>query len=129
PSRIKTKVLRSLLTYRCESKTKAKGSIMAAVVVLEIHMDSSAVSTKIASTEMPRCPLDMEMMHMAIFRYSFWRCKYVYSAKPPKNRKITGSAKVAKAACVVIGTSSSPEAIGMASNTAITGMSKAVIVI
>ena len=102
---------------------------MAAVAVLEIHMDRAAVTAKMANTEIPKCPPDKEIIHMAIFLSSFWICSAVASAKPPKNRKITGSAKVVKAACVVMGTSASPSAIGMANSTASMGISRAVIVI
>ena len=51
---MKTKVLRSLVASRCDNKPSANGNIIAAVAVLEIHIDNAAVTIKIDKTEIPK---------------------------------------------------------------------------
>ena len=124
-----TKVLRSLLASKCDKMPKAKGNIIAAVAVLEIHIDKAAVTAKMAITATPKCPRDKEIIHIAILRSSFCTCKAVAKAKPPKNKKMVGSAKVAKALVVVKGTNSLLAfSIGIPMMTANTGTNKAVMV-
>ena len=82
-----------------------------------------------AITATPKWPRDKEMIHIAIFRSSFCTCKAVANAKPPKNKKMVGSAKVDKALVVVKGTNSLLAlAMGMPITTANTGTNKAVMV-
>ena len=79
----------------------ASGSIMAAVAVLLIHIDSSAVTPNSSIAATPRCEPDSDISQKAILRSSRCTCSAVASAKPPKKRKITGSAKAAKARAVL----------------------------
>ena len=98
----------------------ASGSIMAAVAVLLIHMERNAVTAKISITAVNRLPRDKAMTCKAIFLSSRWMCNALARAKPPKKTKITGSAKPASAAPVLI--------LGILNTTASTGTSSAVIV-
>ena len=102
PSRMNAMVLRSFLTSICPMMPKAKGRIMAAVAVLLIHIDKAAVTTNNMMEAMPRCAPVSDMIQKAILRSSFCTCKAVAKAKPPKNRKMMGSAKVDSDLVVVI---------------------------
>ena len=120
PKRTNTKVLRSLSRSKCDNMPNTKGSIMAAVAVLLIHMDKNAVTPNTTKDATPKCPFEIEMSHKAIFRSSCWTCKAVAKAKPPKNKKIIGSANELNALCVVIS--------GIPIATASTGIIRAVMV-
>lgn len=98
----------------------ASGSIMAAVAVLLIHIDSAALAPNIISAAAPRCERAIDRIQNAILRSSCCALSAVASAKPPKNRKMMGSANDAMALAVV-----TP---GMPSVSAPTGTSSAVTV-
>ena len=79
----------------------AKGNIMAAVAVLLIHIERKAVIEKryiIATNKLPRA---IAMILLAIILSSFCICNAVAKAKPPKNKKMVGSANATKACLVV----------------------------
>ena len=102
PSKTKVMVLRSFWVSICPRIPIAKGKIMAAVAVLLIHIDNAAVTTNSMTDARPRCAPVSDMIQKAIFRSSFCTCKAVAKAKPPKNRKMMGSAKVDSDLVVVI---------------------------
>ena len=114
------KVLRSFFLSRWLMMPSASGSIMAAVAVLLIHIDSAAVTPNSNIAAMPRWEPASDISQKAILRSRFCTCSAVASAKPPKNRKMIGSAKVASALLVLNS--------GKPRNSAPTGTSNAVMV-
>ena len=85
PSSTNTKVLRSFSLSRWLISPIASGSIIAAVAVLLIHIDSTAVTKNKRCTATKVLPRESEISHTAILRSSFCICSAVASAKPPKN--------------------------------------------
>ena len=118
PSNTKAMVLRSFWVSICPRMPNASGNSMAAVAVLLIHIDSTAVATNSMTDAMPRCAPVSDKIQKAILRSSFCTCKAVAKAKPPKNRKMMGSAKVVNDLDMVMS--------GKPSNTAATGTISAV---
>ena len=100
------------------SKPIAKGIIIAAVAVLLIPIESTAVTKNSKNTANRKLPLAKEITLWAIYWSSFWTLKAVAMAKPPKNKKIVGFAKASNALLVF----SNPKSI------ANTGTKSAVIV-
>ncbi len=70
-----------------------RGSIIAAVAVLDIHMERNAVARKIRIRAIPRLPRAIRRIFPAsqVSIFCSWRAPA--RAKPPKNRKMVGSAK------------------------------------
>ena len=79
----------------------AKGNIIAAVAVLLIHIERKAVMEKRYITATNKFPRAIAMILLAIILSSFCICKAVAKAKPPKNKKMVGSANATKACLVV----------------------------
>ena len=70
---------------------------MAAVAVLDIHMERNAVARKIRTRAMPRLPRATVSIFPASHESIFCSCRAPAIAKPPKNRKMVGSANPASA--------------------------------
>ena len=130
PSSTNTNVGRSFSGSKLLNTPSAKGSIIAAVAVLEIHIDSSAVTTHSITTARPMWPPAKPTSHVAIFWSIFWMCRAVAKAKPPKNRKMIGSENPDIAFSMLIATISPVlgSFMGMPMSIAKTGTSKAVTV-
>ena len=118
PSTAKGAVVLSFSAGMRSSRPMTSGSIMAAVAVLDIHMERNAVARKIRIRAIPRLPRAIRRIFPAsqVSIFCSWRAPA--SAKPPKNRKMVGSAKPANAFA--------PGRIPM--NMASTGTSRAVTV-
>ena len=63
----------------------ASGSIIAAVAVLLIHMESTAVAANSSMTAADILPRESRSTPMAIFLSSRCTCSAAAKAKPPKN--------------------------------------------
>lgn len=77
-----------------------KGSIIAVVAVLLIHIDRPAETANMSSTATLNRPLAISSTLLAMAVSSCWACSAAARAKPPKNRKIMGLAKLLSASVV-----------------------------
>ena len=93
PRMAKGAVVLSLSAGMRSKRPITRGSIIAAVAVLDIHMERNAVARKIRIRAIPRLPRAIRRIFPAsqVSIFCSWRAPA--RANPPKNRKMVGSAK------------------------------------